>query len=87
MANTFTITARNVTTGEVTYNASVDGKTYTGLKMNDVPVTGTQADVIACFQTYLNAYRAGKAIEEAKATIPTPSAEVAAMLNVPFRLV
>lgn len=87
MANSFTITARNAATGEVTYNATVDGKTYTGLKMNDAPVTGTQADVIAHFQTYLDAYRVGKAIEAAKAAIPTPSTEVAAMLNVPFPLV
>lgn len=78
--DSFTITAYSAATDTVTVNATVDGTTYTGLKLRGVP-KDTVANVKAFMRAYADAYAAGKALETA--AVASPSSEVAALLNVP----
>lgn len=78
--DSFTITAYNAATDTATVTATVGGTTYTGLKLKGVP-KDTVANVKAFIRAYADAYAAGKAQETA--SVSSPSAEVAALLNVP----
>lgn len=76
--NTFTITAYNKNTGVLTFNASYEGATYTGLTVTGCPKSSVE-EVKAFIDSYLASYKAGKDIEAEKVTdIP---AEVKALLN------
>lgn len=77
--DTFTVTGYNVATGVATVTFNVDGKTYTGVNMTGVP-KDTVENVKAYMLAYVNAYKAGKALEASKVTAIAP--EVAALLNV-----
>lgn len=77
--DTFTITAYNKTTDTATFNVTVGGQTYTGLKTQGIPKDSV-ASVKAFFRDKADAYAAGKAQESAaQADIPN---EVKALLNV-----
>lgn len=78
--DSFTITAYNVATDIATVTVTVDGTTYTGLKLKGVP-KDTVENVKAFMRAYADAYSAGKAQESA--AITSPSSEVAALLNTP----
>lgn len=77
--DTFTITGYNVNTDVATVTFFVDGQTYTGINLTGVPKDSVE-DVRAYLLAYVNAYKAGKAIEAAKRTAIDPS--VVALLNV-----
>lgn len=76
--DTFTPTAYNAATDVVTFNATLDGTTYTGLKVSGCPKENVD-DVKAFFKKYVEAYAQGKAQETAKVSGFAP--EVAALLN------
>lgn len=78
--DSFTITAYSAATDTATVNATVDGQTFTGLKLKGVP-KDTVANVKAFMRAYADAYTAGKAQEAT--SVAKPSSEVAALLNVP----
>ena len=81
--NTFTITAYNKNTGVLTFNASYEGATYTGLTVTGCPKSSVE-DVKAFIGSYLAGYKSGKDIETEKVTdIPL---EVKALLNTPTSL-
>jgi len=78
--DTFTITAYNAATDTVTFNATVGGQTFTGLKVQGIPKDSVDS-VKAFFRQYADAYKAGKQQEaEAQSDIPN---EVKALLNTP----
>lgn len=77
--DTFTITAYNVNTDVATVTFFVGGVTFIGVNLTGVP-KNTVANVKAYMLAYVNAYKAGKALEAAKVT--AINAEVAALLNV-----
>lgn len=78
--DTFTITAYNAATDVVTFNATVNGTTYTGIKTTGCPKDSV-ASVKAFFRAYADSYQAGKNIEANKVSNFPP--EVTALLNVP----
>lgn len=78
--DTFTITAYNASTDVVTFNATVSGTTYAGLKTTGAP-HDTVANVKVFFKAYMDAYIAGKTIETNKVQNFPP--EIIALLNVP----
>lgn len=78
--DTFTITAYSAATGTATLNVTVGGQTYTNFRLKGIPID-TVANVKAYIRAYADAYAAGKAQEAA--AVVSPSAEVAALLNVP----
>lgn len=77
--DTFTITAYSSATDIVTFNATIAGQTYTGLKTTGAPKDSV-ASVKAFFKSYMDAYIQGKTIEANKVQNSPP--EVTALLNV-----
>lgn len=77
--DTFTPTGYNAATDVVTFNATVGGVTYTGLKISGCPKDNVES-VKEFFRSYMDAYVAGKAEETKKVKGFSP--EVAALLNV-----
>jgi hypothetical protein len=77
--DTFTITAYNKATDTVTFNCTLNGQSYTGLKLQGIP-KDTVANVKAFMRAHADAYIAGKA-QEAKAQADIAN-EVKALLNV-----
>lgn len=82
--DTFTATGYNAATDVVTFNATVNGTTYTGLKVSGCP-KDTVENVKEFFRRYMEAYVSGKSEETNKVKGFSP--EVAALLNVatPFK--
>lgn len=77
--DTFTITAYNVNTDVATVTFFINGVNYVGINLTRVP-KDTVANVKAYMLAYVNAYKAGKAVEAARIAAISP--QVAALLNV-----
>jgi hypothetical protein len=76
--DTFTITNYVKATDTVTFSVTLDGQTYTGLKLQGIPKDSVDS-VKAYFRKYADAYKAGKLLE-VETDIPN---EVKALLNTP----
>lgn len=79
MGKTFTITGYNVVTDVATLNATIEGVTYTGLKVCNVP-KDTVENVKTFLRGFVEAHNRGKKEEVLKQS--PISSEVAALLNV-----
>jgi hypothetical protein len=81
--DTFTITAYDKVKDTVTFNVTVDGQKFTGLKLQGIPKDSV-SNVKAFFRSHADAYIAGKA-QEAAAQADIAN-EVKALLNTPTEL-